>query len=254
MAAITICSDFGKSLQKNKVSHCFHCFPIYGSWSDGTRCHDLSFLNVEPSAAAVAAAKSLQLCPTLCDPHRRQPTRLRRPWDSPGKNTGVGCHFLLQCMKGKSESELAQSSLTLSDPMDCSLSGSSVHGIFQTRGWAPPKFCRASGPLNPPIFIYMGIQTWKPSGARAFGDIAQGVLRWVFSLWQSPPPLIQKTLIGLPGPWAGLWKAQTGLLSTVTEWMWSLRFNSGNTAVPQIQKTLFVTISMLFTHQPSFIC
>ena len=54
-------------------------------------------------------------------PHRRQPTRLLRPWDSPGKNTGVGCHFLLQCMKVKSESEVAQSSPTLSDPMDCSL-------------------------------------------------------------------------------------------------------------------------------------
>ena len=64
-------------------------------------------------------------------PHRRQPTRLPRPWDSPGKNTGVGCHFLLQCMKLKSESEVAQSCLTLSDPMDCSLPGSSVHGIFQ---------------------------------------------------------------------------------------------------------------------------
>ena len=64
-------------------------------------------------------------------PHRRQPTRLPRPWDSPGKNTGVGCHFLLQCMKVKSESEVAQLCPTLSDPMDCSLPGSSVHGIFQ---------------------------------------------------------------------------------------------------------------------------
>ena len=66
-------------------------------------------------------------------PHRRQPTRLPRPWDSPGKNTGVGCHFLLQCMKVKSESEVAQSCPTLSNPMDCSLPGSSVHGIFQAR-------------------------------------------------------------------------------------------------------------------------
>ena len=66
-------------------------------------------------------------------PHRRQPTRLPRPWDSPGKNTGVGCHFLLQCMTAKSESEVAQSCLTLSDPMDYSLPGSSVHGIFQAR-------------------------------------------------------------------------------------------------------------------------
>ena len=66
-------------------------------------------------------------------PHSRQPTRLPRPWDSPGKNTGVGCHCLLQCMKVKSESEAAQSCPTLSDPMDCSLPGSSVHGIFQAR-------------------------------------------------------------------------------------------------------------------------
>ena len=66
-------------------------------------------------------------------PHRRQPTRLPRPWDSPGKNTGVGCHFLLQCMKVKSESEVTQSCLTLSNPMDCSLPGSSVRGIFQAR-------------------------------------------------------------------------------------------------------------------------
>ena len=66
-------------------------------------------------------------------PHRWQPTRLPHPWNSPGKNTGVGCHFLLQCMKVKSESEVAQSCLTLSDPMDCSLPGSSIHGIFQVR-------------------------------------------------------------------------------------------------------------------------
>ena len=66
-------------------------------------------------------------------PQRRQPTRLPRPWDSPGKNIGVGCHFLLQCRKVKSESEVTQSCPTLSDPMDCSLSCSSVHGIFQAR-------------------------------------------------------------------------------------------------------------------------
>ena len=66
-------------------------------------------------------------------PHRRQPTRLLCPWNPPGKNTGVGCHFLLQCIKVESESEVAQSCPTLSDPMDCSLPGSSVHGIFQAR-------------------------------------------------------------------------------------------------------------------------
>ena len=76
--------------------------------------------------------KSLQSCPTV-RPHRQQATRLPRPWDSPGKNTGVGCHFLLQCVKVKSESEVAQLCPTLSDPLDCSTPGSSVHGIFQAR-------------------------------------------------------------------------------------------------------------------------
>ena len=66
-------------------------------------------------------------------PHRWQPSRLCHPWDSPGKNTGVGCHFLLQCMKVKSEREVAQSCPTLHNPMDCSQPGSSIHGIFQAR-------------------------------------------------------------------------------------------------------------------------
>jgi len=83
-----------------------------------------------------AAAKLLQSCPTL-QPYRRQPTRLPRPWDSPGKNTGVGCHFLLQCMKVKSESEVIQSCPTLSDPMDCSPPGSSVH----KESWALKSWC-----------------------------------------------------------------------------------------------------------------
>ena len=79
-------------------------------------------------------------------PHRRQPIRLPRPWDCPGKNTGVGCHFLLQCMKVKSESEAAQSCPTFIDPMDCSLPGSSVHGIFQARvlEWVTIPFSRGS--------------------------------------------------------------------------------------------------------------
>ena len=66
-------------------------------------------------------------------PHRWQPTRLHYPWDSPGKNTGEGCHFLLQYMKVKIESEVTQSCPTLSDPMDCSPPDSSIHGIFQAR-------------------------------------------------------------------------------------------------------------------------
>ena len=81
---------------------------------------------------ATAAAKSLQSCPTLCDPINGSPPG-SRPWDSLGKNTRVGCHFLLQCMKVKSESEVVQSCPTLRDPMDCSLPGSSIHGISQAR-------------------------------------------------------------------------------------------------------------------------
>ena len=77
-------------------------------------------------------------------PQRWQPTRLPRPWDSPGKNTGVGCHFLLQCMKVKCESEVAQLCLIPCDPMDCSLPGSSIHGFFQGRvlEWGAIAFSR----------------------------------------------------------------------------------------------------------------
>ena len=95
-------------------------------------------------------------------PHRWQPTRLPHPWDSPGKNTGVGCHFLLQCMKVKSESEVTQSCPTLSDPMDCSPPGSSTYGSFQARvlewgvtknwtrlrtGWLNNNICRSTNCL-----------------------------------------------------------------------------------------------------------
>ena len=89
-------------------------------WSGSTDSKTLDYQRTNH-----AAAKSLQSCLTLCDPIDSR--------DSPGKNTGVGCHFLLQCMKVKSESEVAQSCPTLCDPMDCSLPGSSIHGIFQAR-------------------------------------------------------------------------------------------------------------------------
>ena len=91
-------------------------------------------------------------------PHRRQPTRLPHPWDSPGKNTGVGCHVLLQCMKVKSESEVVQSCPTLSDPMDCSPPGSSVHGIFQATvlEWgAIGLLSRGSGEESFSKFLYI---------------------------------------------------------------------------------------------------
>ena len=87
-------------------------------------------------------------------PHRWQPTRLPCPWDSPDKNTEVGCHFLLQCMKVKGESEVTQSCATLSDPMNCSPPGSSVHGIFQARvlEWGAIAFSNWS-PYNSPYTI-----------------------------------------------------------------------------------------------------
>ena len=105
--------------------HWLDVWPGVSSWSSAS----------VPSFVKLAAAstKSLQSCPTLCDPIDSSPTRLPCPWDSPGKNTGVDCHFLLQCMKVKSESEVVRSCPTLSNPVDCSLPGSSVHGIFQAR-------------------------------------------------------------------------------------------------------------------------
>ena len=108
------------------------------AWTPGssqfTYCWSLAWriLSITLLACAAAAAKSLQSCLTL-RPHRRQSTRLCRPWDSPGKNTGAGCHFLVQCMKVKSESEAPQSCPTLHNPINYSLPGSSVHGIFQAR-------------------------------------------------------------------------------------------------------------------------
>ena len=97
----------------------------------------LTILSVTISAAAAAEVASV--VSDSVQPQRQQPPRLPRPWDSPGKNTGMRCHFLLQCMKVKSESEVAQSFPTLSDPMDCSLPDSSVHGLFQARvlEWVP---------------------------------------------------------------------------------------------------------------------
>ena len=82
-----------------------------------------------------AAAKSLQSCPTV-QPHRQQPTRLPRPWDSPGKITGVGCHFLLQCMKVKSESEVAQSCLSLSTPWTAAYQAPLSMGFSRQEYWS----------------------------------------------------------------------------------------------------------------------
>ena len=104
-----------------------HCIPT----EDNYLLHH--FIWIKPGVAAATVAKVASVVSDSVQPHRWQPTRLPRPWDSPCKNTGVGWHFLLQCMKVKNESEVAQLCLTLRDPMDCSLPGSSIHGIFQAR-------------------------------------------------------------------------------------------------------------------------
>ena len=140
---------------------------------------------LELSHFIAAAAKSLQSCPTVW-PHRRQSTRLPYPWDSPGKSTGVGCYFLLQCMKVKSESEVSQSCPTLSDPMDCSLPGSSIHEIFQARvlEWGAIAF---SG-IYPAAAAAKSLQSCptlcnprdsSPPGSPIPGILQARVLEWV---------------------------------------------------------------------------
>ena len=119
VSAISTVPDSGISKDKNVVSQARLCVSLTSILSS--------------AAVAAAAAKLLQSCPTLCNPIDSSLPGSPCPWDSPGKNTGVGCHFLLQCTEVKSESEVAQSCLTCSDPMDCSLPGSSIHRIFQAR-------------------------------------------------------------------------------------------------------------------------
>ena len=127
-------------------------------------------------------------------PHRRQPTRLPCPWDSPGKNTGVGCHFILQCMKVKSESQVAQLRLTLRDPMDCSLPGSSVHGIFQARvlEWGTIAFSATT--MNTTIFLivhlYLMTKTCslKRIAVSTFRSLADSVVSSYFT-WTVERPL-----------------------------------------------------------------
>ena len=112
-------------------------------------------------------------------PHRQQPTRHCCPWDSPGKNTGVGCHFLLQCMKGKSESEVTQLCPTLSDPMDHSPPGSSVHRIFQARvlEWVPLPFPKAQSTwttlADKGASIYIG-RSWVRCPPKGLVTCSQG--------------------------------------------------------------------------------
>ena len=151
-------------------------------------------------------------------PHRRQPTRLRHPWDSPGRNTGVGCHFLLPCMKVKSESEVAQSCLTLSDPMDRSPPGSSIHGIFQARvlEWVAIAFSifsiilrksveskaaaalrtepllRTTTPLSGPAQPLVGTAHWQPTVNER--PLVVLLSHWLAPQW-APPTGNQQSMV-----------------------------------------------------------
>ena len=158
-------------------------------------------------------------------PHRWQPTRLARPWDSPGKNSGVGCHFLLQCMKVKSESEVAQSCPTLSDPRDCSLPGSSAHGIFQARvlEWGAIAFSNTpsynnnynisityAATLETPSTILSTLHSFNPFKASLIAQLVKNppAMRetWVQSLgWEDPlekEMAIYSSTIACKIPWA----------------------------------------------------
>ena len=117
------------SVLRSKRHHFANKGPYSQSY-DFSRSHECESWTMKK-----AAAKSLQSCPTLCDPidGRLPGCPIPAILNSLGKNTRVGCHFLLQCVKVKSQSAVAQSCPTLSDPMDCSLPGSSAHGIFQAR-------------------------------------------------------------------------------------------------------------------------
>ena len=134
-------------------------------------------------------------------PHRRQPTRLLHPWDSPGKNTGVGCHFLLQCMKVKIESEVAQSCLPLCDHMDYSLPGASIHGIFQARvlKWGASAFSDLS---NDKCLIQWWIHCNPWVNAKYYYNLNYYLKRW-------------NTLISLSGAYLIIWLTSYNLTQTL---------------------------------------
>ena len=171
-----------------------------------------SFLSSVPCCCC--CYKVTSVVSDLVRPHGRQPTRLHCPWDSPGKNTGVGCHFLLQCMKVRSESEVAQSWPTLCDPMDCSPPGSSIHWILQARvlEWGAiafstvPRYCSMLLFLNSdPVSWYFPWHSLCTSPTRllAIPNALQTSLRvwpWLFSLPGMALLLISAWLAPFPPP------------------------------------------------------
>ena len=169
---------FTTCVDHNFLFVCFQCKTLSGVCdhiislssdplvSQSAHLEVIQLANIKPSEGLVretifikAAAAVTSVVSDSVRPHRRQPTRLPCPWGSPGKNTGVGCHFLLQRMKVKSESEVAQLCLTLGDPMDCSLPGSSIHGIFQARvlEWGASAFSLSKLPsINRQLLLWVG--------------------------------------------------------------------------------------------------
>ena len=137
-------------------------------------------------------------------PQRQQPTRLPRPYDSPGKNTGVGCHFLLQCMKVKSESEVTQSCPTPSHPMDCSPPGSSIHGICQARvlEWVAIDLAQNSLELKLPsrssLPFYAKQRTLSPKGKKKILSLITPSSQLVQPLVDLQNSLPQPFAAGLP--------------------------------------------------------
>ena len=166
-------------------------------------------------------------------PQRQQPTRLPHPWDSPGKNTGVGCHFLLQCIKVKSE--VAQSCPTLCDPMDCSLPGSSIHGIFQARvlEW---------GAIASSIFhIYIHVKAGRlqsMESQRVRHDWATSLSLFTFMHWRRK---WQPTPVFLPGEsqGRGAWQAAVyGVAQSQTQLKWL-----SSSSKSYFKLSLFITFS-----------
>ena len=160
---------------------------------------------VKALSPAAAAAKSLQLGPTLCDPHRRQPTRLPRPWDSLGKNTEVGCHFLLQCMKGKVKVKLLSHVWLLATPWTAAYQAPLSMGFSRREYWSglplpSPPFSWVLPKYKSQVLVILGF----PGGAsdKERSCPCRRLKRCGFNPWIRNIPwrgVWQPTLVFLPG-------------------------------------------------------
>ena len=146
-------------------------------WEHCLRC---ALCLLTKNKAAAAAAKSLQSCLTLCNPIDGSPPGSPVPGILQARTLEWGCHFLLQCMKVKSESEVTQLCPILSDPMDCSLPGSSVHEIFQARvlqwgaiAFSDPRLC-CSKKLGPRSQWFTATKVYFSCMLRVLGESVEG--------------------------------------------------------------------------------